>query len=410
MNSVIKLSVDYYNDSEKKLFQAYPNYSKIDNSITGNFNIRKDELMTYLMFTEQADEDGWRKYKDLKDRVQYRLGDVDDILDFSEGSIMTRQSSQRMNASGMTERIGVSLGLNVVNQFHGFTEADWAITDDEYINGKQVKDFDYKISMASDGKRFIQVENKGSITVDNKKKGSSISQHYASIKEKKSEIHEHESELSIPRHQNFYYGTIGVLDNKNMAKVWLVDPLAFEVDWDPRKYKLVSRLLFYYNLFQNIGIHKRILVALKERIEKIKNTEKYLEFNKVRLDNIEKTPQAFIRSNTIVRINSNEAFGTFFFIETENQSGVYIMAVTKAIIKLIINQDFEGILNYEYKNAELSENAIVELSARLRNASKDFDFSKVKFVIDERRKRYFAQRYTEVSYTSSGRIFGMILE
>lgn len=400
----LNLSVDYYNSGEKSLFQAYPNYTIISDLLSRNFSIPKNEFVSYMMFTEQADEDGWRKYHELRDRVQYRLGDIEDILDFSNGSIQSKQSSQRMNASKMTERIGVSLGINVVNKIHKLTEADWAITDDIYIGGKRIKDFDYQISIASDGTKFIQVENKGTVNDNNSYKTPSVSEHYSSIKEKKSSILKREQSQGIPRHQNIYYGTIGVLDSQNQAKVWLVDPPAFEIEWNPVKLKLISRLIYYSNVFSEIGIHKRFQIALDKRIEQLFNAKDIYEFNRVPLE-VPLITYTYIRNNNFVSINNNEAIGTFFFI---NKSEIFLLALTKVIIRLVLLQDFNKILEYEFKNAEISNKVIIELSAKLNKASEEFEFTKTKFALDERRKRYFYQSYQEIGFTSSGRIFGKI--
>lgn len=230
----LQLSINYYNDEEAKLFKAYNNYSVIAQMIRHNLVISEDEFKSYMLFTEQANENGFRTYQELKNRVQHRLGDIDDYLDLTSGTITTKKSSERLSNTGMTERIGVSLGLNVINKFHGLTEADWAITPNVYIGGKRMKDFDYQISMASDGSRFIQVENKGSINDDNNYKTSSVSNHYSSIKGKKESILDREKVQGIARHQNIYYGTISVLDNHNTAKVWLVDPEAYYINWNPK--------------------------------------------------------------------------------------------------------------------------------------------------------------------------------
>jgi len=405
---MIKVSVEYYNNKEAVLFISYPNYKTINAKIHVEFKISKSEFLTTLMFTEQANENGWHTYNDLKKRVQYRLGDIEDILDFNDDTIKVKQSSQRVNASGLTERIGVSLGLNVVNQFHGLSEADWSITEDEYFDGKRVKDFDYEISIASDGQKFIQVENKGNVCDDNTKKNSSVSQHYKSIKEKKEEILEREELANIPRHENIYYGTIGVVDGKNKAKVWLIDPIAFNIEWNPKKFKLLSRLYFYAKLFKEIGVHKRIIVPLIERIELLKKSGNISEFDKVRLKDTYKSLKIFISAKNFANINTNEAFGSFYFVKTKEGTKVFLMAVTKEILKLIINQDFNGIINYEYKNGDLDEKATVELSTKLSQTSEEFEMTKVQFVFDEKRKRLFAQYYGTIEYSSSGRIFGII--
>lgn len=402
----LKLSVDYYNIAEGELFENYPNYNDIQQIIGTQIAIKEGDFISYLMFTEQANEDGWRTYVDLKDRVQYRLGDIQDILDFSSGTIQSKLSSIRMSGSGMTERIGVSLGINVINKIHNLTEADWAITNDTYIDNKRVKDFDYEISIASDGTRFIQVENKGTVNENNNLKSSSVSSHYASIKEKKASILLREKEIGISRHLNIYYGTIGVLDNQNTAKVWLVDPPAFNIEWNPRKFKLISRLIYYSQIFNEIGIHKKFQLALQKRIGELIEAKDFEKYKDKPL--ISPLPLTYISSKNLVKINGNEAFGTFFFINNESKKDVFTIALPKVIIKLVLYQRFDDLLEYEYNNVELSEKVTIELSTKLKDETKEFENTKTKFVFDERRKRYSYQSYQEIYSTSSGRIFGLI--
>lgn len=397
----IELSAEYYNNEEKKLFEKYPNYEDIKQILDRKFTIPKDEFLSYMMFTEQADEEGWKTYEDLKIRTQHRLGDIDDYLDFSNNSIKAKKTPDRMKSSGLTERIGVSLGLNVINKFHGLTEADWAITSDTYIDGKRVKDFDYEINMASDGAKFIQVENKGSIVDDNSLKSSTVSRHYSSIKEKKKELLEREIERGISRHQNIYYGTIAVLDQNSKAKVWLVDPDAFQVDWNPRKFKLISRLLYYLNVFKEIGIHKNIIETLYERIERLIESNDIESYNKKPLNIKSRIPLMYIGANNFVNINNSYAFGSFFFIDNKKEGDVFIVALPKAIIKLILSQDFERILKYEFKDADFSNKVSIELSTKLNIAGEEF-------VFDESKKRYFYQKNQNISSILSGRIFGLI--
>ena len=404
---MIKVSTEYYNKKEAELFMSYPNYKSIDRKIQRDISILKSEFLATLMFTEQADEDGWRTYEDLRIRVQHRLGDIEDILDFSKSTVNSKQSSRRMMASGLTERLGVSLGLNIVNQFHGLSEADWAITSDKYKNGKRLKDFDYEISIASDGEKFIQVENKGSVCDDNTKKNSSVSQQYTSIKKKKKEILEYENEEGIPRHQNIYYGTIGVVDNQNTAKVWLVDPEPFYIDWSPLKFKIIARLSFYANLFNEIGVHDKIVDSLIERIEKLKASKDIESFNKVPLKGIKST-RTYVKAKNFVKINTTEAFGSFFFVDTVKGVKIYLVAITKVILKLVISQDFESIINYVYKNAELSEKVIIEMSAKLSEKDEDFEMIQDKFTWDSKRKKFSEQYYSLLESTSSGRIFGLV--
>lgn len=404
----LKISVDYYNNVEKESFKHYPNYEEFKIFVGKEITISKDEFLSYMMFTEQDDTDGWRKYPELKKRVEYRLGDIEDYLDFSKGSIQSKRSSERMSASNITERIGVSLGINVINKFHGLTEADWAITPNTFIGGKRVKDFDYELAIASDGVKFIQVENKGTVNNNNKLKTTSVSAHYSSIKSKKSDIISRNRDSEICEKENIYYGTIAVLDDTNTAKLWLVDPEAFQVDWSPRKFKLISRLLYYSNIFSIIGIHEPIQNELKTRIAQLINSSDFEDFNKKPLESHSRYPLSFLKTDNFVNINNSLAFGTFFFLKKDTGYDIFIIALTKAIIKLIIAQDFNGILDYKFADAEFTDKVTLQLSAKPRKMSTEFEKSKINFVYDEKRKKYFYQTYQRISSISSGRIFGEI--
>jgi len=396
----LQLSVDYYNSEEAQLFQSYEKYDQINQLISQGFTIPEDEFKSYLLFTEQADDDGWRTYNDFKAKVESRKSFIDDYLDFSDGSIKARFNPERMTASRMAESVGVSLGINVINQIHGLSEADWAITPNVYIKGKRVKDFDYEIPIASDGSRFIQIENKGCTVVDNNLKSSSVSQKYSSIKGKK------ESLRSRCISQNIYYGTIGVLDNHNTAKVWLVDPDAYNIDWNPSKYKLVSRLIYYLNVFKEIGIHKNISIALESRIDQLLGAKDYTSFNNIVLNLKKGVPSNLIQAKNIVAINYSDAFGTFFFLKSNQGIQVFMIALPKALINLVLSQNFDGILNYEYQNEEINDNVTIGLETKLNRASDEFE--NLGFILDDKRKRYFLQSYQHISHTSSGRIFGTV--
>lgn len=404
----LKVSVEYYNEKEKKLFKAYPNNRQIDELVNKDVKISKDEILSYMMFTEQGDEEGWKTYSELKERVNYRLGDVDEYLNFTNDSIQAKRSSEKMSASNMTERIGVSVGINVINKLHGLTEADWAITKNTYLDGKRVKDFDYEYpKTASDGSKYILIENKGTVNDDNKLKSSSVSKHYKSIKDKKEDILKREALQGIKRHENIYYGTITVLDNDNVAKVWLVDPNANSMDWEPKKFKLISRLLYYFEIFKEIGIDKKIVSSLEERIKKILDSDNINVFDKKHLE-LGRIFYQFIRSSNFVSINNSYALGTFFQVKNQIEGDVFIVAIPKALIKLIISQDFDQILKYDFNDSDFNDKVSIELSSKFDVFEEEFKVSKTDFVFDERKKKYIYQKYQNIKFTSSGRIFGTI--
>jgi len=406
----IKLSLEYYDSKQDNLFQCFPNALQLNKLVKHGIIISKDELLAYMMFTEQMDRDGFRNYSELQNKIQNRLGDIEDFLCFSNESIQARFIGNEMMQSGFTERIGVALGLCVVNNIHGLTAADWKKIK-EAPGRKGHPTFDFEIPIASTGQNFIQAENKGSTIADNSQQSGSICNHYNSIQSKKNYIRKEEDSKQIPLHQNFFYGTIGVLDNRtnSIAKVWLVDPPALEIEMEPEKYKLLARLHYYLDEFKNIGVKNKIIIAIKKRIIEIEESSDYLKFDNVPLDY--KFPRAFhliMDGKIFAAVDNNEAFGRIFIVKHKQKIFPYLNAFPKALMQIIILQNFENILGYKYDPDFINE----DVQVLMRLGDKELEGStlpeNIKFVFNERRKYYEATYFGKVSHSNDGRVFGLL--
>lgn len=408
--SLINIVLEYYNTKEKNLFACFPNIVKLNSLVQSGITISKDELLAYMMFTEQMDRDGFRTYGELCSRITHRLGDIDDILSFNNESVQAIIIGNDLMQTGITERLGVALGLCVVNKIHGLTAADWKkISTVPGRSGHPT--FDFEILIASTGTNFIQAENKGSAIADNSLKIGSVQAHYNNIQGKKDYVRKEEAKRNIPMHQNYYYGTIGVLDNNenSRAKVWLIDPPAFEIKMKPEKYKLLARLRFYLDEFKNIGVKSKITYALEKRIKEIEESSDYLSFDNKALDY--KYPTAFhlfMDGKMFAAVDNNEAFGRIFIVEHKQNNFPYLIAFPKALMRIIILQNFNSILEYEYNPDFISE----DVQVLMRIGLKDFESSKLpsnmKFILNERRKYFEATYWGKVSHTNDGRIFGLL--
>jgi len=410
--SQIKIVLEYYNTKEKSLFAHFPNIVKLNSLVQSGITISKDELLAYMMFTEQMDRDGFRTYRELCSRITHRLGDIDDFLSFNNESVQAIMTGNDLMQTSITERIGVALGLCVINKIHGLTAADWKkIPTVPGRNGHPT--FDFEIPIASTGTNFIQVENKGSAIADNSLKTGSVSAHYNSIQDKKDYVRKEEAKRSIPIHQNYYYGTIGVLDNNenSKAKVWLIDPPAFEIEMKPEKYKLLARLQFYLDEFKNIGVKSKITNALEKRIKEIEESSDYLSFDNKALDY--KYPIAFhlfMDGKMFAAVDTNEAFGRIFIVQHKQNNIPYLIAFPKALMRIIILQNFNSILEYEYNPDFINE----DVQVLMRIGIKDLEINKlplnIKFILNERRKYFEATYWGKISHTNDGRIFGLLEE
>lgn len=358
---MIDVSVKYYNKTEENLFLKYPNLIELKQLTDKVVSIKKSDLLSYMIFTEQKDIAGFATFLELNNRVEKRLGDIDDYLTFTNRSVQSKFIGACMD-NNLTERLGVGLGLSVLNQLHNLTEADWKRIP-EVPGPRGFKTLDFEISLASDGASYISVENKGSTVEDNLRKPSNISHHYSSIKNKKISIN-----ITTTSHLSLHYGTIGVLDNKkdSIARVWLVDPPSTEIRMDPYKYKLLARLHYYLDEFRNIGIRKRILDALENRITEISNRQDYLSLNNIPLlERIRDSENFYIDNrNSFVAIDTNEAFGKFFTIQIKQNPFLFILAYPKSIIKAIVRQNFNEIIKFNYNPSFLNENIGILLRAK----------------------------------------------
>jgi len=399
---------------DRTLFKAFPNADALNKIVQKGISITEDEFLAYMMFTWQMDVNGFRTYAELSALIRDNLGVVNQLLSFNNGSIQARVIGNDLMQTGYTERIGVSLGLCLLNKIHNLTAADWKkIPTAPGRNGHPTFDFD--ISIASTGHNFIQCENKGSAVTDNTIQNKAIEAHYSSINRKKSYVRDQEAQLQIPSHQNLYYGTIGVLDNRSnsIARIWLVDPPEFEIEMEPRKYKLLARLRYYLDEFRNIGVKNKITKALELRINDIETSKDYNQFNFMKLD--EKFPVGsgyylYMENNVSAIVDTNEAFGRVLLVEERQRIVPYLLAFPKAIMRLIVKQDFESILNYEYNPDFINEN----IQVLMRFTESEFFEMKLrenlKFVFNKKNKYFEAVYFGKVSHTTDGRIFGILNE
>jgi len=404
------ISVKYYNDTEKTLFQAYPKANVLNTLTAGNVSIEKDELLAYMMFKEQGNFPGRRTYNDLRARIQQRLGDFDDHFTFNNGSIQALYNGNDM-IGDFTERLGIGLGLCIVDKIEGLTQADW-----QYIptvpgrNGHPT--FDYQISVASTGANFIQAENKGSVVENNTSipQPQTVRNHFKSIKRKKKYLRDEDLRNNVTLFSNIYYGTIAILDNQaaSTAKVLLVDPTAIVLNMDPYKYKLITRLKHYLGEFEIIGVREFILKPLRERIKEIEKSDDYQKYNNVPIGM--KNPKmifTYMDKEMYAAVDTNEAFGKIFVVERNQKSYPFLVAYPKALIKLLINQNFEEIIKYHYNPDFMNESVQVLMLVW----PKDYESKKmpdIKYVFDEKRKVYTATYYGKISHDESGRIFGLL--
>ena len=370
----IKIKISFYNDDEKNKFQSYPNKDEINSIVSSEITISKEEFLTYLLFKEKKNFNKFRTYTDFRNKIPKSIALIEDYLSFENNSVKAEFIGREMNDE-LIERIGEALSLCAINKLHELTEADW-----DKIPIRTTKDFDYEISLASDGSKFIQlnVECKGSAVNDNTKKVATISNHKSSIDEKKEYISNEEQKLNIPKFQNLYYGVIVSIDNRDttIAQCWLVDPPAYLIDYSSDKYKILSRLYFYYEIITEIIPQSTVTKLLINRIRDIDKSENINELSKnefvnARGDSLIIAPNMFNRKSVIksrffqnVYGNNDEVFGDIIPYENRkiNFKGVFFLGLMRDALEMVIEQDFERIFRFKKEFATAKKNLICRIS------------------------------------------------
>ena len=257
----IKVKVDFYDEEQKKKLLAYPTGGMISDIVNDGIEIPIDEFLTYYLFyRKRPGKPGYQSYAEIATKISKALYDLEDFISFNGNSISTASDVGQQD-NHITERVGESIGLSVINRIHNLTAADW-----DRIESMGLKVFDYGI--ASDGKVIVQVETKGSSVNNNSLKPSTVSQHKASIISKKNTISELEKQNVYPYPANLRYGTIGVLDSRagSTVRCLLVDPDPEFMRTPPEKLKLINRMRFLRDWLAFISPRSQMASSLSTRV------------------------------------------------------------------------------------------------------------------------------------------------
>jgi hypothetical protein len=318
----IKVKVDSYDEEQKKKLLTYP--------------------------TSQQIKVGYRNYEELGRKIGKSLSDLEDFITFNGISIATPADIGKQDLH-ITERVGESIGLSVVNRIHSISEADW----DRIPETKGLKVFDYQL--ASDGTSIIQVETKGSSVNDNNLKPSTVSNHKSSIIEKKVKIANLESVNAYPYTANLRYGAITVLDCRynSTVRCLLLDPDPGSLDMPPAKLRLINRINFLCDWMSFISPRSQMTAALSTRVADLRSISNPFELDNVPLlkgigepFDIIPTPDGMGETLGFLSYKSRVKDGPSCGIVTQiSNDALFFLGIRDKLAVLSIKQDFDSILS-----------------------------------------------------------------
>jgi hypothetical protein len=265
---LIEIVVDYYDAHHKTKLSKHSNAARIASLVAEGLKIGEAEFVTYAMFTQQKDHDGYRTYQELKTIFPEELPGFRRHFDLAAGTLRARFGGDDMQKH-QTERAGVAGALLVMNRIFDLHEADW-----HKIPESGLKDLDFLL--ASTGSGYIEVEAKGSVVQS--------AQMRAEVSHAKGEIGEKKAAQRADGNKNDLFGVITAIPTSanEKARCWLLDPPAQPVDMPPAKYKILARLNYYLESIARFS-QMRMLIALSNRIATLRRLDNYIALDELPL-------------------------------------------------------------------------------------------------------------------------------
>ena len=253
----IRVDVEYYDANEARKLSRFPDAASIANVAGKQIDVPISDFLTYFQFRLQRPGVlGLRNREELATRMDVTLGELRSLVDFSGKSVTVANGVSPLDIH-VTERIGESIGLCVMDRIHQFHQADW-----QRIPTSHTRTMDYEC--ASTGRYLVQVETKGSSAHNNSEKSSSVSHHKASIQGKKTALR-----LADPAGAKIArYGTITTISEQTNQNIrcWLLDPPPVDFEAGPARIKLLSRLYYIRDLILAVAPRSSLGAALSTRL------------------------------------------------------------------------------------------------------------------------------------------------
>lgn len=395
----VEIIFDYYDDIEKDKFKKnYPDLFQAIDKIYGNpISIPLEDLKTFFLFRHQNSTlANYQSFSDFHKKLAKYWGYFDDHFSYDPHTKSFSSTHIPNDTVELAESIGVAGALAISSKiFLGVTQADW-----RKIPILKSKDLDFK-HLASDLNKYLVVESKGSITENNRVKTSKISNHKSSILDKKSDPLFREK---YSKNRDVCYGIITVADMSNTLRSWIVDPPTPLQKMNPTKYKLLSRLYYYNDFIRFISTRSYLSLLLPSRIKDVENVTNWTDLNdKPIVDyNFRKITLSyyFINSRSNFTFKGITYIGATYLVDEM----IYFTGLSITLLNILINQNFESIINYKTDPSSFPAEATVRLGINENNRKL---YQSLNLITQNFTDNYFYAKTTlNITRASSGLVFG----
>jgi hypothetical protein len=355
----VQVAVGFYDQAEEQRLQGYPTFDRMRNLVAEGVSVPTAEFLIYYLYhRRRPGKAGFRDYEELGAQIHRALTDLEGFVAFNGSSISTVPDvvSQIL---GITEHVGESIGLSVVNRIHDLTEADWD-TIPRVPGRRGQPSFDYSQmampNVGSDGELVVQLEAKGTSVPRSGEHHANVRQQKHRIAEKKSKIRELEEREEYRYPADLRYGTIAVLgmDRDEPVHCWLVDPDPAGRAARAYRVRLLNRMMFLGDWIRFISPRSQFAAALSTRISALMRIAHPRELDGVPLasasgESFEFSPWDPFRQRPC------SFFGTKSHV-TDGPAGGVVLKLTdrhllfagiqQDLVFLAANQEFERILRF----------------------------------------------------------------
>lgn len=357
----IRVDVSFYNEEEKEKLSHYPSGEMMQKIVSEGIEIPTAEFLTYYLFyLKKTGALNFNSYTSLGRYLDRAIMELDGLIKFNGHSISTVPGVDHQ-VKGISEHIGESVGLAVANRIHELTEADWGVIPEKGGRGAP-PNFDYQI--ASDGRAFIQLENKGSSVSDNRELSDAIYGQKLKIIKKKEKLNELSRQGMDEFPGSLRYGTISAVDPRRdgNVKCWLVDPPPDIIEENPRRFKLLRRMNFLLEWISIVSPRSQLASALATRIADMKVLPDPFRLNGIPLRNSNNKPFEFAPMgryfnhttflSTKSRVTDGPAGGVVVQL---SESALFLIGIREEFASMAANQNFEEIENYKTHTGSINK-------------------------------------------------------
>jgi hypothetical protein len=357
----ISIDVAFYDETQREILLTYPTAAAIREIVEHGIEIPTAEFLAYYLFhRKRLGSPEYRDYNAIGRKLNVAITSLDGCIEFNGHSINTASGVHRQ-LNEISEHIGEAVGLSVVSRIHGLIEADWSPIPEEGGRGA-ARTFDY--NLASDGNQFVQVENKGSSVVDNRRLSSPIYTHKHNIEEKKATLRAPDFLIMHPHVHSIRYGTISAVDPRRdgNVKCWLLDPPAEPIEDTPRRRRLLQRMSFLRDWISFISPRSQLASALSTRLADLESLQDPFELDGIPLrrgnnELFDYEPFAIygygyhsVFMSNKSRVVDGPAGG---IVVKLSDNTLFLAGIQENLLKLATDQDFESVMAFKAESTTI---------------------------------------------------------